>query len=273
VNQSAVAPGRSAPGPRRPEIGTLQASLAAGFPGAPFWTEAVAGSFSDRGRDFRIPRYHFLGPDAGYERIRLGLFAGVHGDEPAGCIALANFGAALAAEPQRAAGYELTVYPVCNPVGIARGTRGNGRGRDLNREFWRGSAEPEIVILERELRGHHFDGIITLHTDDTSEGLYGYARGRVLNEALLKPALAAAARVLPCDGRPLIDGFAARESVICDCFPGVLAAAPDQRPQPFDLIFETPGHAPLDHQAQAAAAALDAILIEYRRFIAYGQNL
>jgi hypothetical protein len=151
--------------------------------------------------------------------------------------------------------------------------RENGNGLDLNREFWRGSTQPEIPILEGELRAGRFDGIITLHTDDTCEGLYGYAHGRVLNESLLKPALAAAERLLPRDRRDTIDGFAACESVIGDCFPGVLSAPPEQHPRPFDLIFETPGRAGLELQAGAAVAALDSVLAGYRSFIAYAQGL
>jgi len=240
---------------------------------APSWAETIIGSFGHDGTVFRLPRYRWLGPAAAHEPIRLGIFAGVHGDEPAGCLALAEFAARLGAEPARAAGYELLLYPACNPAGLEAGTRGNGRGRDLNREFWRGSAEPEIAILEAELNAQPFDGLITLHTDDTSEGLYGYAHGRLLNEALLKPALAAAAQIIPRDGRERIDGFSAQDSVLRDCFPGVLCAPPQRRPQPFDLIFETPGHAPLGLQARAAAAALDAILAAYRGFIAYGQDL
>jgi len=234
---------------------------------------AVAGKFSAGGRDHEIPRLHFAGDYAGHDPIRLGLFAGVHGDEPAGCAALVKFAAALAAEPERAAGYELFIYPIVNPAGYENGTRENHAGKDLNREFWRDSAEPEVRAIEAELRARRFAGIITLHADDTSEGVYGYAHGRTLNEALLKPALRAASRLLPLDERAVIDGFAAREGLICDCFEGVLAAPPEQQPQPFDLIFETPARAPLDLQVAAMVAALDAIIAVYPGFIAYAQDL
>ena len=234
---------------------------------------AEAGEFFSGGDRHALPRFHFTGPAAGHDPVRLGLFAGVHGDEPAGCTALVQFASALAAEPGRAAGYELFFYPVCNPTGYEDGTRANRAGRDLNREFWRGSAEPEVCILEAELRAHRFDGLITLHADDTCEGHYGYAHGRTLEEALLKPALHAAERVLPRDRRGRIDGFAARDGMIGECFRGVLAAPPGQQPQPFDLIFETPAHAPFALQVAAAVAALDAIVAEYRGFIAYAQNL
>jgi hypothetical protein len=234
---------------------------------------SMAGSFSHNGRRYGIPRFLFAGPEAAHDPIRLGLFAGIHGDEPAGCEALARLLGDLAAKPEIAAGYDLVVYPLCNPTGYEDNTRGNRAGFDLNREFWCNSPQPEVRILEQELREHRFAGIVTLHADDTCNGLYGYAHGRVLNEALLRPALDAAARILPRDVRANIDGFVATESILRDCFGGVLAAPADQSPQPFDLIFETPGLAPLGRQVDAAVAALHSILGEYRKFIAYAQNI
>lgn len=231
------------------------------------------GAFSFEGRCQALPRFHFRGPDAGPNPIRLGLFAGLHGDEPAGCAALVEFVTALAREPVRATGYELFVYPVVNPTGYSAGTRENHRGKDLNREFWRGSVEPEVQCLELELREKKFDGLITLHADDTCEGLYGYSHGCELDELLLKPALLAAERVLPRDRRAVIDGFAAREGVIGECFCGILSPPPGQDPRPFNLIFETPARAPFAHQVLANVAALDAIVAHYRSFIAYAPNL
>jgi protein MpaA len=234
---------------------------------------SMAGSFSVDGRRYGIPRFLFTGPVAAHDPIRLGLFAGIHGDEPAGCEALAQLLIDLAAQSEIAKGYDLMIYPVCNPTGYEDGTRVNRAGLDLNREFWCGSAQPEVRILERELRAHRFDGIVTLHADDTCNGLYGYAHGRVLNEALLRPALAAASPIIPRDLRTNIDGFVATESILRDCFGGVLAAPPDQSPQPFDLIFETPAQAPFDRQVDATVAALRSILGEYRKFIAYAQDI
>jgi hypothetical protein len=162
---------------------------------------------------------------------------------------------------------------VCNPTGYEDGTRHNRGGADLNREFWRGSSHPEVRILEEEMRTQGFDGVIALHADDTSDGLYGYAHGRVLNEELLVPALRASERVLPRNRAPVIDGFAAREGVIGDCFSGILAPAPDQRPRPFEIIFETPARLALELQAEATQVALLSILATYRAFISYADNL
>lgn len=233
----------------------------------------TAGDFMQEGRCHAITCFRFLGPSTGQEPIRLGLFAGVHGDEPAGCIALVHFLRRIVAEPVRAAGYELLVYPLVNPTGYEDGTRCNRSGRDLNREFWRSSAEPEVRILERELRGSAFAGVITLHADDTCEGHYGYSHGRALDDALLRPALLAAEAVLPRDRRTVIDGFTAREGVINDCFHGILSAPPEQDPRPFNLIFETPARVEVGLQVRANVAALDAIVSAYRGLIAYAQDI
>lgn len=233
----------------------------------------VAGAFVSEGNRYTIPRFTFLGPHTSVPRIRLGLFALLHGDEPAGAWALARLLERLVDDPSLATGYEIVVYPLCNPTGYEDGTRHDRSGRDLNREFWRESKLPEIRILEDELCSQRFQGVIALHADDTCEGHYGYSHGQRLDDALLRPALAAAERVLPRDRRAVIDGFSAREGIITDCFRGILSPPSTQRPRAFNLIFETPALAPLDHQVSANLAALDAILSTYRGFIAYAQDL
>lgn len=95
--------------------------------------------FSCPTQDHAIHRFRFIGLYRGHDPIRRGLFAGIPGDEPAGGAALVQFFAARLPKPLRAAGIELFVHPVVNPTGYADGTRANRSGRDLNREFGRGS--------------------------------------------------------------------------------------------------------------------------------------
>jgi hypothetical protein len=239
----------------------------------PYINLADAGSFSTGGQRYTIPQVSFRGPRSTVPQKKIGLFALVHGDEPAGALALLQLLQTLVDKPALATGYDLVCYPVCNPTGYEDATRCSRAGFDLNREFWRGSGQPEVVILERELATQGFDGIVALHADDTSEGLYGYTLGRVLNENLLVPALRASERVLPRNRGGVIDGFRAADGIICDCFRGVLAPHPEQRPRPFEIIFETPAHALLEKQVAAAAIALETILTEYRGFIAYAADL
>ena len=229
--------------------------------------------FTVDGRTYEIPRYLFVGPRGGDTPVRVGIFAGIHGDEPEGVHALIQFIQWLEARPELATGYYLSFYPVCNPTGFEDGTRHARSGRDLNREFWRHSGQPEVRLLEAELQSRAFQGIIALHTDDTSDGFYGFARGATLTRNLIEPALAAAEKFLPRNGRPVIDGFPARRGVIRDCYEGVLGAAPKSRPRPFELILETPAAPPEYLKQCALAAALQTILIEYQKFIAYAPNL
>ncbi len=230
------------------------------------------GSFVVNGENYSLPRFNFRGPNSS-DPIRIGLFAAIHGDEPAGALALVRFLLELARTPALAGDYDLHAYPVCNPTGFEDNTRCSRRGRDLNREFWKASAEAEVQLLERELRTRHFHGLIQLHADDTSEGLYGFVRGATLTENLLRPALQAAEKFLPRNVSATIDGFAARDGIIYDHYEGVLAAPAQMAPVPFEIIFETPHRAPLERQVEALVVALRTILEEYRRLISFAQDL
>jgi murein peptide amidase A len=231
------------------------------------------GRFESLGQNYELPRYVFLGPRGGGDMVRIGLFATIHGDEPEGALALTRLAALLEKDPEPARGYCLFLYPVCNPTGFEANTRASRSGKDLNREFWKGSAEPEVQLLETEIWTHAFDGIVTLHADDTSDGMYGYVSGAVLSENLLDPALREAQQFIRRNRRREIDGFAARNGIISDSFPGVLRAPGRLARPPFEITLETPQRAPLHLQVEAFAAALRTILVEYRCLQAIGQNI
>ena len=220
-----------------------------------------------------IPRYLYLGERGGGDVIRLGIFATIHGDEPEGALAINRLVTVLERDPEVGRGYALFLYPVCNPTGLEDGTRHARSGKDLNREFWRQSSEPEVRFLESEIYLHAFDGLITLHSDNTSAGAYGFVNGSVLSENLLEPALRAAERFLPRNQKPVIDGFPARAGIIYRSYTGVLRSLPGLARPPFELTFETPQRAPLYLQVEAAAAALQTILQEYRPLRGFAQNI
>jgi protein MpaA len=231
------------------------------------------GRIESNGQTHTMPRYVFLGPKGGGDIIRIGLFATIHGDEPEGALALTRLATALEQNPELAKGYCLFIYPLCNPTGFEDNTRHSRSGRDLNREFWKGSPEPEVRFLETEIWTHAFDGIINLHSDDTSDGLYGYVAGAVLSENLLEPALREAERFLPRNPRRQIDGFAARNGIITESYPGVLRAPGNLQRPPFEITLETPQKAPLHRQVEAFSAALQTILVEYRYLMAIAQSI
>jgi murein peptide amidase A len=205
--------------------------------------------------------------------IKMGIFAGIHGDEEAGTLAVQELVRWAQEKPEELHDYELHFYPVCNPTGRTLGTRHSHSGLDLNREFWFGSTEPEVVYLEGELRHERYEGIISLHSDDTSDGCYGFVSGALLSEHLLEPALQAAAEFLPRNKHHIIDGFPATQGIIKEGYLGILSAPPDQYPRALEIVFETPALAPMDAQVKATVAAVKRILEEYRRLQAYAANL
>jgi murein peptide amidase A len=231
------------------------------------------GPLSLNGRSITLPRYIFQGSPRGEEAIRLGLFAAIHGDEPEGTYALIELLQVLSQHPELAAGYCLFLYPVCNPTGFEANTRFTQSGQDLNREFWGENPLAEISLLQSELIMHAFHGLVSLHSDNDSNGLYGFARGATMTHYLLEPALSAAEKILPRNIAPVIDGFEAKQGIIHSCYKGVLSSPKQLRPRPFEIVFETPQKASQLHQTQAAVVALLTILSEYRKFIAYAANL
>jgi hypothetical protein len=221
----------------------------------------------------RLERFIFDGPHGGGDPIRIGFFAGIHGDEQAGSRAILELARLLARNPKLAEGYQLFFYPVCNPGGFDAGTRTSLSGKDLNREFWKNSREREVVLLEREIQEHKFHGLISFHTDDTSDGVYGFVRGAVLARSLLEPALFAAEKILPRNHERTIDGFPAEDGIISQCYDGILTSPPKLENTPFEIILETPHHAPEPKQIEAFVGASLAILAEYRKFIAFAADL
>jgi protein MpaA len=213
---------------------------------------------------FWMPRFIFQRTQRMKRRIKVGLFAGVHGDEPEAVLGLVDLVRALNARPEVGRDYQLFIYPMCNPSGLADGTRCSRSGVDLNRQFWRDSAEPEVRLLEAEIRQQEFEGIISLHTDDTSDGVYGFAHYGTGTDDLLHDALETAHHALPRCRSTLIDGFAANNAIVRECYAGVLSAPPERQPRPWEIILETPQREPERLQRQAFVLAVAMILARYR---------
>lgn len=263
-------PDAESSGARRETCAEVAARLEAIAIGSDF---LVSRQVRDRESGVRLDRYVFEGPHGGGDPIRIGFFAGIHGDEQAGSHAMVEFARRLARNPSVAEGYQLYLYPVCNPAGFDAGSRYSGSGKDLNREFWKESSEPEVVLLEREIQELAFHGLVSFHADDTSAGVYGFVRGAVLARSLLEPALGAAEKILPRNCEAVIDGFAAENGIISQCYDGILTSPPKLRNTPFEIILETPQHAPEAKQVEAFVSASVTILTEYRKFIAFAADL
>jgi len=63
------------------------------------------------------------------------VFSTIHGDEPAGTPLVKRLGHYLALHPEVLDGRRVVLCPLVNPDGLARRTRWNARGVDLNRNY------------------------------------------------------------------------------------------------------------------------------------------
>src|ERR1700761_391983 len=98
------------PAPRKPRrsIADLLAPLEEIARTSPNLVANHDARFEAGGESYELPRYLFVGPRGGDTPIRVGIFAGIHGDEPEGVHALIQFIKLLEAKPELATGYYLS---------------------------------------------------------------------------------------------------------------------------------------------------------------------
>jgi len=143
-------------------------------------------------------------------RPRIYVSAGIHGDEPAPPHALLELIEAGAFDT-RAVWF---VCPMLNPVGLASGTRANGGGIDLNRDY-KDSTSPEVRAHIAWLRRQpNFDLTICVHEDYESTGFYLYEQNPDGSPSLADALVASAARHCPIDMSPMIDEREAHGGII-----------------------------------------------------------
>jgi len=231
------------------------------------------GQFTVEHNLFQIPRFIFMGPTGGGDTIRLGIFAGLHGDDPAGAEAIVEFLRELELAPQAARGCHIYAYPICNPIGFAARSRSQTTGEDLAGHFWSGSSQPVVYYLERELGVHRFHGVISLRTANHAGGFSVDTKSDVLNRALAQPALQASRELSP--GRQSGDepNAGLLQASPGPSMPNFHTATDKLSPAPFELHIGIPGDFPPPAQIQGTVGALKSILDSYRSLVSIGQNL
>ncbi|MEK7477094.1 MAG: M14 family metallocarboxypeptidase [Candidatus Coatesbacteria bacterium] len=193
------------------------------------------------------------------------LDAGIHGEEPAGPLGLADWlEADAAAWGQR---IRFTILPCLNPWGFERGTRSSRDTEDLNRHFDEPDA-PLTRLVTKALEGERFRLAVDMHEDADFDTCYLYelkAAPPFAGERLLAAA-AAAAQVGVSDGDEVGD-FRTTQGLIR---PPEGALRPEERRgwpiaiwhfahvTGHTVTMETPGRRPLEARVRAHRAVLDA---------------
>jgi protein MpaA len=152
---------------------------------------------------------------------RIYLSTGIHGDEPAGPLAVLE----MLRSDSWPESCEIFLCPCLNPIGFAQNLRENGQGIDLNRDY--------LHLQSSEVRSHvkwldqqpAFDLCLCLHEDWESHGFYVYELNPDHKPSLAEAIVAGVEKVCPIDRSEIIEGRAASGGIIRP------SADPRTRPQ------------------------------------------
>ncbi len=213
------------------------------------------------------------GPLVAWERSGAGprvyVSAGMHGDEPAGPLAMLE----LLRGGFFHEGVDWALCPALNPTGLARGTRESGCGRDLNRDYLKKETR-EVRAHAAWLESRPLPVLfVSLHEDWEARGFYFYE----INLGADRPwraegVLEAVSPWFPAEGGPEIDGHEPRgpgwiyheaEADVPEGWPEAIFLA--KLGCPLSFTFETPSPACLGDRIAAHVAAVKALVAHETR--------
>jgi predicted deacylase len=195
-------------------------------------------------------------------RPRIYLSTGIHGDEPAGPLAVCQ----LLQDNRWPDDAALWVCPCLNPAGFPLNRRDTGPGIDPNRDYRHlrtAGTRAHVAWLERQ---PPFDLALCLHEDWESAGFYLYELNPEHRPSLAERMIQAVRAVCPIDPSPVIEGREAHGGIIR---PDLDPAKRPEWPEAFYLIqnktrlsytLEAPSELPLAMRVAALTAAVRAAL-------------
>lgn len=133
---------------------------------------------------------------------RILISAGIHGDEPAGTLALLE----LLQQAQFSPDFEWLIFPALNPFGLLAGTRENAEGRDLNRDFKRCRSAESCFFIEQVSAFDRIDLHLCLHEDWEYEQAYLYELNSGSRPSIAPELLEVVERSIGLLDAPEIDG-------------------------------------------------------------------
>lgn len=160
---------------------------------------------------------------------RIYISTGIHGDEPAGPLAVRQ----LLRENAWPAGLDLYLCPCLNPTGFTLNRRENHEGLDLNRQYLATEAEETVAHIAWLSRQPSFDLSLCLHEDWESDGFYVYEQNPDQQPSLAEAMIARVGEVCPIDRSEIIEGRPAHNGIIR---PTIDPRTRPQWPEAFFLI-------------------------------------
>lgn len=195
-------------------------------------------------------------------RPRVYISTGIHGDEPAGPLAVRQ----LLMEDRWPAHLDVWLCPCLNPAGFLMNRRENAQGADLNRQYLQPTAPETLAHISWLQRQPPFDLCLCLHEDWEAHGFYVYELNPDDRPSLAEAIVSKAAEVCPIDRSELIEGRPAQGGIIR---PSVDPRSRPQWPEAFFLLtyktrlsytLEAPSDFPLSSRVAALIAGVGAAL-------------
>ena len=196
---------------------------------------------------------------------RIYISAGIHGDEPAGPLAVRQ----MLLENKWRTDLDLWLCPCLNPRGLRLNRRENPEGVDLNRDYRQPTALETLAHIAWLNRQPDFDLCLCLHEDWESHGFYVYEANPEHRPSFAPQMVNAVAQVCPIDPSEIIEGRPARDGIIN---PNLDPRTRPEWPEAFYLLnhktrqsytLEAPSDFPLSVRVAAlvagVAAALEAV--------------
>jgi len=196
---------------------------------------------------------------------RIYISTGIHGDEPAGPLAVRQ----LLQENQWPENASLSLIPCLNPTGLRLNRRENDQGIDLNREYLDAKAPETLAHIHWLSRQPSFDFCFCLHEDWESDGFYVYELNPENRPSLASHIVAQVAEVCPIDLSEVIEGRPAQNGIIR---PNVDPRSRPQWPEAFYLLsnktrlsytLEAPSDFPLPTRVAALVTSVRAALAAF----------
>ncbi len=193
---------------------------------------------------------------------RVYLSTGIHGDEPAGPLAVRR----LLQENRWPEDLGLWLCPCLNPSGFPLNRRENAAGLDLNREYLQPRAPETLAHIAWLERQPSFDLTLCLHEDWEGHGFYVYELNPNGAPSLAPAMIQRVRQVCPIDPSGMIEGREAAGGIIR---PSIDPRSRPQWPEAFYLLthktrlsytLEAPSDFPLTCRVEALVAAVSAAL-------------
>jgi hypothetical protein len=141
---------------------------------------------------------------------RVYISAGIHGDEPAGPLAIHE----LLTRDAWPRNLSLWICPCLNPAGFRMNRRENALGADLNRQYRAPQAEEIVAHVQWLERQPQFDLCLCLHEDWEAHGFYVYELSPGGAPSCAESMVAAVSAVCPIDRSEIIEGRPAHGGII-----------------------------------------------------------